>query len=226
MKEFFFYILTSLCLISIASCSKKESDETGSSSDKLSTNKPESNTIPDTSKLSKAVFAGGCFWCEEIIFESVKGVGEVVSGYAGGHTKNPTYEESNTGKTGHAEAILVYYDSSVVDFQNLLRVYFASIDPTQVNGQGPDKGSQYRSIIFYDNENEKQLAEKFIEDLSNSGKYDDPIAVEVMQSGIFYPAEKYHQDYIKYNPDNPYVVNESIPRLERTKKQIPDLIKR
>lgn len=229
MKKLNFVLIFLLISVSFISCSKENTDKSKDRSE--TTQSPDKKTLqsetilPDTSKLSKAVFAAGCFWCEETLFESIIGVGEVVSGYAGGNTDDPTYEEVGSGKTGHAESFLVYYDSTVISYNNLLRVYFSSLDPTQVNGQGPDLGTQYRSIIFYTNENEKSLAEKYISDLSKSGKYDRPISVEVKELIKFYPAEKYHQDYIVKNPDNPYVTHESIPRIKRSQKQIPELVK-
>lgn len=214
------------------SCSKENSNQTENSKSSSETNQTKDNKtvqpeeiLPDTSKLSKAVFAAGCFWCEETFFESIIGVGEVVSGYAGGNTENPTYEEVGSGKTGHAESFLVYYDSTIIDYNTLLKVYFSSLDPTQVNGQGPDIGTQYRSIIFYTNEEEKVLAENYISDLSKSGKYDRAISVEVKELIKFYPAEKYHQNYVNLNPDNPYVYRESIPRIKRSQKKIPELVK-
>ncbi len=229
MNKLNFVLIFLLISVSFISCSKENTDKSKDRSE--TTQSPDKKTLqsetilPDTSKLSKAVFAAGCFWCEETLFESIIGVGEVVSGYAGGNTDDPTYEEVGSGKTGHAESFLVYYDSTVISYNNLLRVYFSSLDPTQVNGQGPDLGTQYRSIIFYTNENEKSLAEKYISDLSKSGKYDRPISVEVKELIKFYPAEKYHQDYIVKNPDNPYVTHESIPRIKRSQKQIPELVK-
>ncbi|MBK7869829.1 MAG: peptide-methionine (S)-S-oxide reductase MsrA [Saprospiraceae bacterium] len=175
---------------------------------------------------AQAVFASGCFWCVEGVFESVKGVGDVISGYSGGHTSNPTYNEVGSGSTGHAEAVLVPYDSNIVDYPTLLKVYFNSMDPTQVNGQGPDRGTPYRSIIFYQNEQERQLAEDMIKKLDASGEYNRPISVEVKAFEKFWPAEDYHQDYVKNHPnDNPYVLNESIPRIKRFQRQFPELIK-
>lgn len=176
-------------------------------------------------KLSKATFAAGCFWCEEAVFESVKGVKEVVSGYAGGTEENPTYEQVGSGATSHAESIEIYYDSSQITFPSLLKVFFASQDPTQVNGQGPDKGKQYRTIAFYRNENEKKMIEDYIQQLTKSGKYDKPIAAQVVAFTKFWQAEGYHQDYVKHNPDERYVQMESIPRLRRTQKAVPELIK-
>ena len=177
-------------------------------------------------KYSQATFAEGCFWCTEAVFESVKGVAEAVSGYAGGHTKNPTYEEVCAETTGHAECVTVYYDSSKIDYPTLLRVFFASQDPTQVNGQGPDHGSSYRSIAFYRNAQEKKMIEDYIAQLNASGKYDKPIATEVVPFTIFWKAEDYHQDYIQHHPDDSqYVLYESIPRIKRFQKQYPELIK-
>jgi peptide-methionine (S)-S-oxide reductase len=179
----------------------------------------------DLAKHSKATFAAGCFWCEEAVFESIRGVAEVISGYAGGEEKNPTYEQVSAGRTGHAEAVEVYYDPAVISYETLLRVYFASLDPTQVNGQGPDHGAQYRSVIFYRNLEEKAAAEKYIADLTASGKYNRPIVVQVVPFTEFWTAEDYHQDYVPRNPQNPYVQHESIPRLRRTQEQVKDLVK-
>lgn len=182
--------------------------------------------LPDSIKtnLKTVVLAGGCFWCVEGVFESVKGVYEVVSGYSGGKTNFPTYEQIGTGKTGHAEAVQVYYDPKVVSFISLVNVFFASIDPTQVNGQGPDHGTQYRSIVFYETEEEKISVEKFIHDLKSSEKYSRPIAVEVMKLEKFWVAENYHQDFVRLNPTHRYVVYESIPRIIRTQKLVSELI--
>ncbi len=172
-----------------------------------------------------AVFAGGCFWCEEAIFESIKGVREVISGYAGGKEKKPNYKDVGAGKTGHAEAFEVYYDPTKVSFKDLVRVYFASIDPTRVNGQGPDNGTQYRSIAFYKNESEKKIIDDAIATLSQSGNYKKSIAVEVKPFEFFVLGEEYHQNYVKLHPENPYVQSESLPRRKRTLEQVKDLIK-
>ena len=172
-----------------------------------------------------AYFAAGCFWCVEAIFESVRGVSEVVSGYAGGHTKNPTYKETGTGRTGHAEAVEVHYDPEIVSFATLVKVYYGSHNPTTVNGQAPDFGSEYRSILFYKNEKEKEIVESFKKQLEASGQYNDPIATEIMPFEKFYRAEEYHQNYERLNPDNPYVKNVSIPRLNRFKSKFPELLK-
>ena len=172
-----------------------------------------------------AYFAGGCFWCVEAIFESVIGVEEAVSGYAGGFTKNPTYESSNTGRTGHAEAVAVYYNPKKVSFKTLVDVYYGSHNPTTKNGQHPDYGSQYRSIAFYNNKQEKIIIENKIKQL-NTEVYNGQVATEVKKFKKFYKAEDYHQDYEKLHPENPYIQNVSIPRLNRFKKKFPQLLKK
>ncbi len=174
-------------------------------------------------RLSKAYFAGGCFWCVEAVFESIRGVESVVSGYSGGQTQKPTYEEVGSGTTGHAEAVAVYYDSTQIDFPSLVRVYLASIDPTQVNGQGPDHGTAYRSILFYQNATEQKLAQDALAKLAP--KHKAPLAVEVKAFERFWDAEDYHQDFVVNHPNQPYVVGESLPRRERTLREVPDLVR-
>lgn len=176
-------------------------------------------------KLDTAIFAAGCFWCEEAIFESLKGVKEAESGYSGGHTVNPSYEEVCSHTTGHTETVRVMYDPNMISYQTLLDVYYASQDPTQVNGQGPDHGDSYRSVIFYRNETERSLAESTKKSLNESGKYDKPIAVIIEPFKVFYMAEAYHQNYERNHPENGYVRNVSIPRLNRMKAQFPQLLK-
>ena len=185
------------------------------------------DVIPgDLSKYSQATFAAGCFWHEETLFESIKGVVNVVSGYAGGTKPSPTYEELETGITGHAETVNVYYDSSKISYATLLQIYFESQeDPTQVNGQGPDLGTQYRSIIFYRNEAEHKMAENYISELNHSGKYRQPIAGQVLPYSTFWRAEDYHQHYINTNTDNPYVADVSIRDIARFQAAHPELIK-
>lgn len=172
---------------------------------------------------AKAYFASGCFWCVEAVYESVKGVEEVHNGYSGGHTQNPTYEKSNTGQTGHAEAVEVIYDPKIVSFETLVDVYFASQNPTQINGQGPDRGSQYRSIIFYQNQEQKEIIESKKKALAE--KLNNKIAAEVYPFLKFWIAEDYHQDYEKLHPENPYIQNVSIPRLNKFKSKMPEVLK-
>ncbi len=175
--------------------------------------------------LQTAYFAQGCFWCVEEIFEAVKGVQEVVSGYSGGTEVNPTYKQVGSGKTGHAEAVEVTYCANVISYDDLLKVYFNAGDITQVNGQGNDIGKQYRSIVFYKNSVERTKAKQYIKRLEDSGNFSKGIAVEVVEFDQFYVAEKYHQDYVKLNPNQSYVVAVSIPRYKRAIKKFPELLK-
>jgi len=180
----------------------------------------------DLSKYETAYFASGCFWCVEAVFESVKGVKEVISGYSGGKEKNPSYEDVGYGRTTHAEAVEVYYDPKVISFETLVKVYFGSHDPTTVNGQGPDMGRQYRSIAFYKNEEEKEIIESYMAKLKADKVYNKPLATEVTKFSIFYDAEDYHQDYEKNNPNNSYIRAVSVPRLKRFQKKYPELLKK
>ena len=173
-----------------------------------------------------AYFASGCFWCVEAIFESVKGVKEVYSGYAGGTEKNPTYEEVSYGRTTHAEAVKVFYDPEVISFTQLVQVFFGSHDPTTLNRQGPDRGPQYRSIAFYKNNKEKKIIQDYMNKLETENVYGNrPIVTEVKAFDTFYMAEEYHQDYEKRNPNNSYIRNVSIPRLNRFKENFQSYLK-
>jgi peptide-methionine (S)-S-oxide reductase len=184
--------------------------------------------LPNAKNLQQyetAYFASGCFWCVEAIFESVYGVTKVVSGYAGGKTKNPNYQQIGTGRTGHAETVEVYYDPNKVNFNTLLVVFFSSHDPTTKNRQGPDSGSQYRSIAFYKSDEERKLINDYIQTLTEEKTFPNPIVTEIQPFTSFYKAEEYHQDFEKLNPQNPYVKQISIPRLNRFKKSNPNLLK-
>ncbi|WP_252735693.1 peptide-methionine (S)-S-oxide reductase MsrA [Zobellia sp. B3R18] len=183
-------------------------------------------TNQDLEKFETAYFASGCFWCVEAIFESVKGVEEVVSGYSGGTEKNPTYEQVGGGMTSHAEAVKIYYDPKVISFTALVQVFFGSHDPTTLNRQGPDRGAQYRSVAFYKNEKEKKIIEAYIKALTDQNVYEGaPITTEVTQFTKFYDAEDYHQDYEKKHPNNSYITNVSIPRLNRFKANFKEYLK-
>ena len=172
-----------------------------------------------------AYFASGCFWCVEAIFESVKGVKEVVSGYSGGSEENPTYEQVAYGRTHHAEAVEVYYNPQEISFLALVQVFFGSHDPTSLNRQGPDRGAQYRSIAFYKNENEKKMIEDYIQLLTSEGVYDRPIVTEISAFKKFWKAEEYHQDFERRNPNNSYIRAVSIPRLNRFKENFGEYLK-
>lgn len=162
-----------------------------------------------------AAFAEGCFWCSEHIFEAVVGVDSAVSGYAGGKVPNPTYELVNTETTGHAETVLVYYDPSIISYEELTNVFFTSHDPTTKDRQGPDRGNSYRSILFYTTSEELDQAVKAKDTYSKSDMFKNPIVSEIMPLKEFYRAEGYHQDYIEHNPYSPYVMGVSIPRYEK-----------
>ena len=186
--------------------------------------KPKATYYPnDNTKV--AYFASGCFWCVEAIFESVSGVEEAVSGYAGGHTKNPTYQSIGSGTTGHSETVAVYYNPKIVSFETLVTVFFGSHNPTTVNGQHPDYGTQYRSIAFYTNASEKRIIENKISKL-NKTVYNGKIATEVKKHTTFYEAEKYHQDFERRNPNQGYIRAVSLPRLNAFKKKFPELLKK
>jgi peptide-methionine (S)-S-oxide reductase len=174
---------------------------------------------------AKAYFASGCFWCVEAVYESLKGVEEAYSGYAGGKTKNPTYYQVITGKTGHAETVEVIYDPKIIDFATLLTVFFDSHDPTLLNQQGPDRGTQYRSVAFYQNEDEKKIIEDHIAKLTAEKVYPREIVTEVKKLSKFYYAENYHQDYEQNNPNDLYILNVSKPRLNKFKSKSPELLK-
>jgi len=173
----------------------------------------------------KAYFASGCFWCVEAIYESVKGVKEVYSGYAGGFTKNPNYNQIGTGRTGHAEAVEVIYNPTVVSFGTLVQVFFGSHDPTTPNRQGPDYGSQYRSIAFHTSDQEREIIQNYIALLQEKKIFSKEIVTEIKPLEQFYYAEEYHQDYEKNNPDNPYVQQVSLPRLRKFQRLYPELLK-
>jgi peptide-methionine (S)-S-oxide reductase len=198
----------------------------------ISSSKPINNPDPvlsidnqDYKNMSKAYFASGCFWCVETIYESLDGVKEVYSGYAGGLTINPNYYQVMSGKTGHAEAIEIIYDSTKVSFDTLLKVFFDSHNPTTPNRQGPDYGTQYRSIAFYTNEDEKNKIKNYINFLSTSTIFGKNIITEIKEINKFYYAEEYHQDYEKKNPNNPYVQNVSIPRYNKFKQKASKYVK-
>jgi len=165
-----------------------------------------------------ATFSEGCFWHAEIIFQSLKGVRDAVSGYAGGNDNNPSYEKVASGQTGHAESVQVYYDPAVISFSTLVDAFFASHDPTTLNRQGNDRGTEYRSIAFYRNPSEKRIIDNAIKKIESAKLFKDKVVTEVKEFKDFYPAEAYHQEYILNHPGNPYVQHVSIPEYERFRK--------
>ena len=175
-------------------------------------------------KLAKATLAGGCFWCTEAVYAQIKGVKSVTSGYIGGEVPNPTYKDVCTGLTGHAEAVEIEYDPAVVSFEKLLEVFFATHDPTTKNRQGADVGTQYRSGVFYHDDEQKRIAEEVIKRLDASGKYPARIVTEVTKATTFYPAEDYHQDYFANNPRQPYCQAVVAPKVDKVRKVFKDLL--
>ncbi|WP_041632983.1 peptide-methionine (S)-S-oxide reductase MsrA [Maribacter sp. HTCC2170] len=193
---------------------------------KSNVEKPVKLSLNDLQEYEVAYFASGCFWCVEAIYEDVIGVKEVISGYSGGTESNPTYEQVGRGLTSHAEAVKVFYNPKEIDFKTLVKVFFGSHDPTTLNRQGPDHGPQYRSIAFYSNESEKKIIEEYIAQLKNEEVYSSPIVTQVEKFVKFYDAEDYHQDYERLNPNNPYIINISIPRYKRFQAKYPELMKK
>jgi peptide-methionine (S)-S-oxide reductase len=173
-----------------------------------------------------AVFAGGCFWGVDAVFKHVKGVSRVVSGYAGGGPSTAEYEVVSTGTTGHAESVQVTYDPSEVSYGDLLKVFFyAAHDPTELNRQGPDSGTQYRSAIFFTNAEQKKIADDYIAQLDHAKAFPEPIVTQVVPLKGFYPAEAYHQNYLERHPDNPYIVINDLPKLDLLREKFPELYK-
>lgn len=172
-----------------------------------------------------ATLGGGCFWCTEAVYEATQGVHAVVSGYAGGQTLNPTYDAVCTGQTGHAEVVQIEYDPSVISYEKLLEVFFRTHDPTTLNRQGADRGTQYRSVIFYHNDEQRQVAERVKKTLDESGAFADPIVTEITPYETFYPAEAYHQDFFAKNPNQGYCRAVVAPKVEKYRKAFAELLK-
>ncbi len=186
-------------------------------------NKSEEDMHSD--KYEYATFGGGCFWCVEAVFEQLEGVESVISGYAGGTTDNPSYEEVCTGNTGHAEVCLIKFNPREITYEQLLEVFFTTHDPTTPNRQGADVGSQYRSVIFWHNEKQKQLAEDYVNRLNDTDVFGAPVVTEISPAGEFYPAEDYHQDYFRRNPSQAYCQLNIVPKLNKLKIKYENLIK-
>lgn len=176
--------------------------------------------------LQLATLGSGCFWCTEAFFLKVKGIESVVSGYTGGQVKNPTYKEVCSGLTGHAEVIQLKYDPKVVSFEDILEIFWNTHDPTTLNRQGADEGTQYRSAVFYHSEEQKAVAEKYKAQLNKSGVFKDPIVTEITPASVFYPAEAYHQNYYALNPNQGYCQYVIRPKIEKFKKQFDAKLKK
>ncbi|MBX6763846.1 MAG: peptide-methionine (S)-S-oxide reductase MsrA [Rubrobacteraceae bacterium] len=173
----------------------------------------------------KATLAGGCFWCLEAVFEELRGIEKVESGYSGGHVPNPTYEQVCTGTTGHAEVVQLTYDPGVISYREILEVFFTVHDPTTLNRQGPDVGTQYRSAIFYHDEEQRRTAEEVISELEEKGVWENPIVTEVVPFEAFYPAEEYHHEYFRNHPDQPYCRVVIAPKVAKFRKQYLERLK-
>ena len=215
LATFFLWVLTA-CSANINS-TERMADEKRLNSAISSLHRVSSMNTAD-SMTATATFGGGCFWCVEAIFMQLNGVKKVVSGYAGGKIPNPTYQQVCTGETGHAEVIQITYDPSVISFSKLLEVFFKTHDPTTLNRQGNDIGTQYRSVVFFHNEEQKEITEKIIRTLNEEQAYPNPIVTEVVAVPEFYPAEEYHQNYYNRNPNQSYCALVIQPKIEKFKK--------
>ncbi len=235
MSIYFFRFLSVLffggILLAAASCNRVNTPiktAAAKSVDSVTISKAIISPTPQTTAKGKqtAVFAGGCFWGLEAVFEHVKGVSGVTSGYSGGAAKTADYKTVSTGETGHAEAVKITFDPSQVSYDQLLKVFFSvAHDPTELNRQGPDTGTQYRSAIFYSNEEQQRLAESYIAELTRAKTFARPIVTQVVALEAFYQAEDYHQDYLVHHPDQPYIVVNDQPKVENLHKQFPELYK-
>lgn len=223
MSKQLFLSLVSLLVLQLAACGQNSKVETSNTFKKMNTSN--SSGSGSNGHIDTATFGAGCFWCTEAQFQQLKGVVKVESGYSGGHTANPTYKEVCTGNTGHAEVTNVYYDPSVISFDELLAAFFVTHDPTQLNRQGNDIGTQYRSVIFYHNEEQRSKAIGYIKKLNEEKVYPSDIVTEVAQFVRFYKAEDYHQNYYNQNGKEPYCHFVIQPKLEKFKKVFHDKLR-
>lgn len=180
----------------------------------------------ENNNLETATLGGGCFWCTEAVFDNLQGVEDVVSGYSGGHTENPTYQEVCSETTGHAEVVQIKFNPNEISFKEILQVFFGTHDPTTLNRQGNDIGTSYRSAIFYHNDEQKRLAEETIGEIEKEGVFDDPIVTEVTEFTNFYPAEDYHQEYFAKNPNQPYCSAVVAPKVSKFRQKFVNRLKK
>jgi peptide-methionine (S)-S-oxide reductase len=210
------FLIISVSLFFITACGNKSNTAKTKIEDKMI----------DTTKYETATFGAGCFWCTEAVFQRLKGVEKVVSGYSGGDAANPTYKEVCTGRTGHAECTQIFFDPKIISYAELLAVFWKTHDPTTLNSQGNDSGTQYRSVIFYHNEEQKKLAENYKHDLDSAKIWNNPIVTEITQFKKFYSAENYHQNYYNQNGSQPYCNLIITPKIEKFKKVFADKLKK
>ena len=216
------YLLAMLVTILLASCQTSNNPSVDTASLPA---EPSSFSEAQKAQLDTATFAGGCFWCTEAVFERTKGVASVVSGYSGGTQPNPTYKAVSAGQTDYAEAVQVYYDPEVITYAELVKVFFGTMDPTQLNRQGPDVGEQYRSVVFHHGPEQEKIVQEYVVKLGTSGKYDKPIVTEIQPYEAFYEAEGYHQNYYEINPNDPYIRSIANPKVKKFKENFPKLVK-
>lgn len=216
-----------ISLGALVSCAQNSPATSNKTMDKNTTTTPAASATPMPAVTDTATFANGCFWCTEAIFEQLDGVISAESGYTGGHVENPTYKQVCTGETGHAECLRIVYDPARITFDELLEVFWKTHDPTTLNRQGADVGTQYRSAIFYHNEEQRQKAEKYKAELDKSGAFDNPIVTEITPIGKYYSAEAYHQEYFENNENsNSYCKIVIRPKLDKFKKVFKDKLKK
>jgi peptide-methionine (S)-S-oxide reductase len=218
-----FFTMILLCCMVVISCAQSEKKQKKKMEKEAAT--IDENNV-DTSNTEVATFGTGCFWCTEAVMESLDGVKKVISGYSGGTDMHPTYKAVCTGETGHAECVEVTYDPKIISYATLLEAFFHSHDPTSLNKQGNDVGTQYRSVIFYHNAEQKELAERAKVELDKSGAYSNPIVTEITKAVKFFPAEDYHQNYFANNPDQGYCAFVVAPKLDKFKKVFKDKLKK
>jgi peptide-methionine (S)-S-oxide reductase len=214
-----------MCCMVVISCAQSDKKNKKKMDKETAATALDENNV-DTANTEIATFGTGCFWCTEAVLESLDGVKKVVSGYSGGHVANPDYKEVCTGTTGHAECVEVTYDPKVISYAELLEAFFRSHDPTSLNRQGNDIGTQYRSVIFYHNAEQKSLAEQAKAELDKSGAYSNPIVTEITGAQKFYVAEDYHQNYFANNPDQGYCAFVIAPKLDKFKKVFKDKLRK
>ncbi|MFM9905523.1 MAG: peptide-methionine (S)-S-oxide reductase MsrA [Pyrinomonadaceae bacterium] len=219
-------IIFAFILISALACSVASSSTRSTDLRELAPTPSKDANNPDQKGTQTAVFAGGCFWGVEAVFEHVKGVTDVKSGYSGGAAKTAKYDQVSNGDTGHAEAVKVTFDPAIVTYAQLLTVFFSvAHDPTQLNYQGPDHGTQYRSAIFYTDDNQKKLATDYIDSINKSKTFTKPVVTEIVPLKEFFDAEAYHQDYLAHHPDQAYIVINDAPKVAALKEKFPELYK-
>ncbi|TAH19017.1 MAG: peptide-methionine (S)-S-oxide reductase [Cytophagales bacterium] len=216
------YSIICFCFVCLLACVQEGNTQSKSKK----TKNQESNTQTNLENMEQATFGAGCFWCVEAVFQRINGVEKIVSGYAGGKNKNPTYKEVCTGETGHAEVCQITYDPSKVTYDELLEVFWKTHDPTTLNRQGNDEGTQYRSVVFYHNDAQKQLAEKYKKELNEVKAYDKPIVTEISLLPEFYVAEDYHQNYYNENPNQGYCAFVIAPKVEKLRKVFKEKLKK